>query len=235
MVDLPATHDWKEPGFASRWEALAEQVNPVRQEQLDLLLGLLRHEAPGTVLDLGVGSGLVAEMVLEALPEAQVVGLDSSPAMLDLARDRLARFPGRATMIEADLETVTVAACLAGPGPIHAVISVQTLHNLEPAAHRRMLASTAEAMAPGGMLVIADRYAAARELFGAFGVVWDRLGIDEGATFDEHREKLRAHGDRPVSLATELQWLDETGFDAACLQCLANRAVVVGRRRLQAL
>jgi len=229
MVDLPATHEWKEPGFASQWEALADQVNPVRQEQLELLLGLMRRERPGTVLDLGIGPGLVAEMVLDALPHTRLVGLDSSPPMLELARDRLARFCGRATMVEVDLETVTVPGCLAAP--VDAVFSVQTLHNLEPAAHRALIASTAEAMTPGGTLVIADRYAVAPDLFGAFQLIWDRVGVDEGATFDEHVEKLGAQGDKPVSLATELRWLDEAGFDAACVQCLANRAVVVGRRR----
>lgn len=224
-----ATHDWKDSGFAAQWEAIAHEGNPVRREQLELLLALLRARNPRGVLDLGVGSGLVAEMVLEALPDTQLIGLDSSNAMLALARDRLERFAGRVALIEADLGSVTVADCL--DRPVDAVISVQTLHNLEPAAHRRALAATGEAVAPGTLLINADRCSVPVELFGAFQVVWDRVGADEGTSPEEHAEKLRAQGDQPVSLATELQWLDESGFDAACLHCVGNRAVLVGRRR----
>lgn len=222
-------HDWSDPRFASEWEAAADQMNPVRGEQLELLLALLQARRPAAVLDLGVGSGLVAELVLDALPEAELIGLDSSEAMLALADERLRRFPGRVSLIEADLGGVAVAESL--DRPVGTVISVQTLHNLEPAAHRRALSSTAKAVAPGGVLIIADRYAASPELFEEFRVVWDRVGADEGTSWEEHADKLRAQGDQPVPLATELRWLDETGFEATCLQCLGNRAVVVGRRR----
>jgi tRNA (cmo5U34)-methyltransferase len=228
MNQWPA-HDWKDSSFAARWETMAHEGNPVRREQLDLLLALLRDHDPAGVLDLGVGTGLVAELVLEALPQARLIGLDSSPAMLALARDRLARFDGRVTLVEADLASVSVAECL--DRPVDAVISVQTLHNLEPPAHRRALAATGQAVTPGTLLINADRVAVPPALFDGFRVVWDRVGADEGADPEEHAEKLRVQGDQPVSLATELAWLDESGFDAACLHCLGNRAVIVGRRR----
>jgi SAM-dependent methyltransferase len=223
------THDWSDPGFASEWEAVADQGNPVRREQLDLLLALLRASRSATVLDLGVGSGLVAELVLDALPDAELIGLDSSPAMLALARERLGRFEARATLVEADLEQASVADCL--DRPVDAVVSVQTLHNLDPAAHQRVLGSTGAAVAPGALCVIADRYSVPPQLFGAFQVMWERVGADEGESVDEHAEKLRVQGDQPVALETELRWLGESGFDAACVHCVGNRAVLVGRRR----
>ncbi|HUA48605.1 MAG TPA: class I SAM-dependent methyltransferase [Solirubrobacteraceae bacterium] len=228
-MDQPLAHDWKQPEFAAQWDTLADQVNPVRREQLDLVLSLVRAAVPSVVLDVGVGSGLVAELVLDALPEARLIGVDSSPAMLALAGERLSRFSGRARLVEADLEDVVMTECL--DGPVEAAISVQTLHNLEPGAHRRALASIGEAVAPSGLFVNADRYAVPLELFGVFRVIWERVGADEGATADEHVEKLRSQGDQPVALETELGWLDQSGFDAACLHCLGNRAVVVGRRR----
>jgi tRNA (cmo5U34)-methyltransferase len=228
-MDQPLAHDWKQPEFAAQWDTLADQVNPVRREQLDLLLALLVARDPSTVLDVGVGSGLVAELVLDALPEAKLIGVDSSPAMLELAGDRLSRFPGRVSLVDADLEDVVLSECL--DHPVEAVISVQTLHNLEPGVHRRALRSIGESVAPGGLFVNADRYAVPVELFGVFRVVWDRVGADEGASWEEHVDKLRSQGDQPVGLDIELGWLDESGFEAACLQCLGNRAVVVGRRR----
>ncbi|WP_402468086.1 methyltransferase domain-containing protein [Isoptericola aurantiacus] len=49
------------------------------------LLALVRRE-PATVLDLGCGPGHLTEHLRRRWPRAAVVGLDSSPAMLDRAR-----------------------------------------------------------------------------------------------------------------------------------------------------
>ncbi|CAN5553233.1 hypothetical protein BH20CHL7_BH20CHL7_12320 [soil metagenome] len=47
------------------------------------------------VLDAGCGSGRVTERLLERLPDGHVVALDGSPAMVQAARQRLARFGDR--------------------------------------------------------------------------------------------------------------------------------------------
>jgi SAM-dependent methyltransferase len=43
-------------------------------------------EEPRSVLDLGTGTGSVAQVVAERFPEAQVTGVDVSPKMIDVAR-----------------------------------------------------------------------------------------------------------------------------------------------------
>jgi SAM-dependent methyltransferase len=43
-------------------------------------------EAPRHVLDLGTGTGSVAEIVAERYPEAEVTGVDVSPRMIEVAR-----------------------------------------------------------------------------------------------------------------------------------------------------
>jgi SAM-dependent methyltransferase len=43
-------------------------------------------EKPRSVLDLGTGTGSVAQLVAERFPEAQVTGVDVSPKMIDVAR-----------------------------------------------------------------------------------------------------------------------------------------------------
>ena len=45
--------------------------------------------APRSILDLGVGSGLTAQRVLEALPEAELLGIDASSEMLSAAESTL--------------------------------------------------------------------------------------------------------------------------------------------------
>ena len=67
------------------------RTNPTRTEQLDILLTLVEGEyRPGSaILDIGMGSGRVEESLLGRLPDAFVVGVDASEAMLALAAGRL--------------------------------------------------------------------------------------------------------------------------------------------------
>src|SRR5262245_27198662 len=65
------------------------------------LLAQIPLTSPKRVVDLGCGPGNSTELLIERFPNAEVIGVDSSPDMLRQARERL---PGR-TFVEGDLET----------------------------------------------------------------------------------------------------------------------------------
>ena len=52
------------------------------------LVAAIARRNPETILDLACGSGDVAEMLQEALPKAQIVGLDFSRSLLKQAKER---------------------------------------------------------------------------------------------------------------------------------------------------
>jgi trans-aconitate 2-methyltransferase len=73
-----------------------ERTRPPRD-----LLARLPIERPRRVVDLGCGPGNSTELLVERFPQAEIVGLDSSPDMLRKARERLPNY----TFIEADIAT----------------------------------------------------------------------------------------------------------------------------------
>ena len=99
-------------------------------------------ETPGRVFDLGCGPGNSTELLVERWPGAEVVGLDSSPAMLAEARQRL---PG-ASFELADATSWTPPA---GTGLVFANAIYQWVPQ-----HLEVLPKVLGAMGEGGCLAV---------------------------------------------------------------------------------
>jgi len=98
------------------------------------------------VLDAGCGSGRVTEALAERLPDGHVVALDASPAMLEEARRRLARFGERVAYVQADL-----GRPLPIEGQVDAILSTATFHWVPD--HDALFRNLAAVVRPGGRLV----------------------------------------------------------------------------------
>jgi ubiquinone/menaquinone biosynthesis C-methylase UbiE len=240
---MSTVDDWNDPDFARTWAE--SQTNgphsPLRDEQIDLLLRLLRAHlsaggVPPRVLDLGCGPGIIAARVLESLAQASLAGVDASPPMLDLARERLAPYAGRFQLAPADFETMTPEN-LPG-GPFGAAFAVQAIHNCSDEGKRRALASVRAVMAPGGLFVLSDRIrVTSSTVFPAYLTLWDKLDEQyaprgwqhsEGRSFPEHERVVVENGDKPGSLEQNLLWLREAGFaEVAAVHVIGVRAVIV--------
>jgi trans-aconitate 2-methyltransferase len=109
----------------------------------DVLARLAGIAPDATVLDVGCGTGLVTEALLELVPRGRVLAMDASPEMVDLARSRLG---DRAEVwcqdvLELDLDD-----------PLDAIISTATLHWVTD--HDRLWPRLAHALRPGGTLEV---------------------------------------------------------------------------------
>ena len=183
----------------------------------------------GWIIDLGCGSGLVAQMVLDQKAAGRVFGLDSSAAMLGLAQDRLARHGERVRLTEGDLTSLDRVEA---PSACSAVIAVQSLHHLEEAQYDRAVRWTFDHLAPGGWFFIIDRLAIASEtLYSAFYELRDRQGQSPNPSdWSGYLEWLEVNGDRPLPVQSILRVLEEAGFQAAALDVRGDRGMLIGRR-----
>jgi tRNA (cmo5U34)-methyltransferase len=138
------------------------------------------------VLDLGTGTGETLAAVLGRHRAATAVGVDRSEAMLDAARTRLRGFA-------VELRAAELGDPLRD-GPFDLAVSALAIHHLAGPDKAALFARIAGVVRPGGRFVLGD-------------VV---IPVDP----DDAVTPLTADHDRPSTLADQLRWLGDAGFDA---------------------
>ena len=139
------------------------------------------------VLDAGCGTGRITAMLRERLPEGEIVALDGSASMIEVARDRLG--DDGVTYLVADLQRP-----LPIDPPVDAVLSTATFHWIPD--HDALFANLAAVMRPGAQLAaqcggrgnIASVEAALRDMGESFE------GRKHFAGPEETRERLERTG-----------------------------------------
>nr|MBA3874717.1 class I SAM-dependent methyltransferase [Anaerolineae bacterium] len=190
---------FNDPAVAQSWDADTTTLNPSRPEQLDMLLTIIAdyYQPQKTILDLGIGTGLVEELLFKRIQQAQLVGVDGSPAMLEFAYKRLQPYAGQYTIIVHDF--TAIATLQLPPRDYQMIFSVQTLHHL---TDEQMLAAyqfTYNTLEAGGLFLLLDRIAVENEaLYGLYQTLWKRqdalyhsqVAEAEGATFADYQRNL---------------------------------------------
>ena len=160
------------------WAASYDQPgNELIQLEQPLVRGLLDELPDGRVLDAACGTGRHAAYMVGRGRE--VVGVDSSPAMLERARAKLPEvelLEGELTRLPLDDASVTGAVC---------ALALSHVPELGPA-----VAELARVLTPGGRLVISNPHPLATGLFGWRAAFPDPTG--ERASIPEHPH---LHGD----------------------------------------
>jgi trans-aconitate 2-methyltransferase len=126
----------------TRYAAFADH----RSRPFHDLLARVPDVRPGLVVDLGCGPGELTLSLVERWPGARVVGVDSSPQMLDRAREQ--DLSGRVEWREQAAEDWDPA----GHGPIDVLVTNATLQWVP--THLRLLPRWLDALAPGGVLAL---------------------------------------------------------------------------------
>jgi len=137
-----------------RWDRQQAGYVPDREHTFSLMLDVLERlgAAPGRLLDLGCGPGSLANRTLARFPDAEVVGLDLDPVMLELGRRTLR---DRVRWVEADLRSPDWSDRLE-PGSFDAVVSATALHWLDAEHLPPVAEGLAGVLRPGGVFLDFD-------------------------------------------------------------------------------
>jgi trans-aconitate 2-methyltransferase len=124
------------------WDAAAyDRVADPQEEWAREVIDRLDLRGDETVLDAGCGSGRVTRLLLERLPRGRVIGVDSSPSMIERARESLG---DQVELIVGDLVELELGE------PVDAIFSNATFHWILD--HRRLFERLYAVLRPGGRL-----------------------------------------------------------------------------------
>lgn len=137
--------------LGARWYDVISGERPVYRIGRERAIDLLGLGAGDTVLDIGCGTGLNLPLLRRATgPEGEIVGVDASPDMLEMARRRSRWWP-EVSLVESDAGTMTTAI---GDWRFDAVIATYSLSIIGDwkAAWEQAL----ERVRPGGRVGVVD-------------------------------------------------------------------------------
>ncbi len=165
------------------WDA--KTYDEISEPQYQWGLEVLERLAPDpgeTVIDAGIGSGRVAERLLERLPDGRLIGVDGSAEMIKVAGER---FDGdeRVTLFVSDLLDLSpdLLADHGAPRAADALFSTATFHWILD--HDRLFSRIHSVLRSGGRLVA--------QCGGAGNIADHARAIATVATSDEYAEHFQ--------------------------------------------
>jgi trans-aconitate methyltransferase len=217
-----ATHLGIKPG---EYDRLIATLIPHYLELIEsaaAAVGVIARAAPG-VVDLGTGSGALAQRILKVRPKARLTGIDEDGSMLAAASRRLR---GRIRTIEDNFETAEIPRCdvVSASFALHHVPTDRRKASL----YKRCYAS----LGRGGMFVSADCFLAANPKFQARDrEAWlEHLQRNYSRAKAENFLKTWAKEDVYFTLERESEMLTDAGFAVDVTFRRDSFAVVVGTR-----
>lgn len=103
------------------------------------------------VLDMGCGTGALTIKLAKSCPEADVVGIDIDPEVLEIARRKF-----RDETLDIDFKEGSASELPFDDDHFDVVTSSLVFHHLTPSVKRQVFAEIHRKLKPGGRLLIAD-------------------------------------------------------------------------------
>lgn len=152
---MSQTYRWNVADHAAGYDAAAEYIHPYYLEIQETILAQIARpaEAEFLLVDLGGGSGRLAEKFLARFPRATAVVVDQSEPFLEMAAARMEPFGGRGTCQVARLQDDWAARL---PRPPAVITSMSAIHHLDPSEKQQLYQQCFGALEAMGILLNGD-------------------------------------------------------------------------------
>ena len=153
------------------------------------------------ILDLGCGTGLEIEALLQRAPNASITGVDVAEDMLELLRKRYSAHMSQITLVADSYLTMPL-----GTQTYDHIVSAMSMHHLLHDAKRKLYAKIHAALKPGGKYIEGDSVTLA-EMESQFIAEYHEQAASVPPAQDGYY-----HIDVPLSMDTQRSLLSEAGF-----------------------
>ena len=180
------------------------------------------------VLDLGCGTGGTSVALLKEFPLARVTGIDSSPAMLEVASGKVKQTTWRIDFLCQDIKD-SLTQCEDG---FDAILSAFSLHYLNEEEKKEVFGRCLAALKPGGIFIDAEAVLSSSEkVYQSYLEKWKEFQRSNGFSEDEigaHMLKF-VRDVKPLTVERQVCLMSEAGFiDVECYFKYLNWAVFGG-------
>ena len=235
-MDQETTAGWSEE-TSRAFVDTGEVYTPRRGEMLATFLDLIPADPDDafTGVELAPGAGWLTNGILSRFPQARMIGLDGSPAMLEATRSTLGANADRADLRLFRLEDPAWPDTL--PDGLRCIVSSLAVHHLDHDAKRTLYKRLFDKLESGGALLILDVVEATSEpARRTYAHAWDADVRRQSIEFTESRDlwdqfvadKWNLYDypdpgfDIPSPLIDHFLWLREAGFSG--IDCFWSRA-----------
>src|SRR5439155_17993582 len=153
-------HHWTEPDRVDAYVAANDAQPDERAEGYKIMLAAIpfNENAAFRVLDIGSGTGTLAEIILAAFPNANAVGFELSEPMMNYGRTRMADFGDRFSYHVGDFAEGELPADL--PGPFDVAVAARSIHHLPGPTKAKLYKAIYDNLNPGGAFFNVDQVGA---------------------------------------------------------------------------
>lgn len=183
------------------------------------------------VLDLGAGTGLFSQLVLEKYPNGSFTLIDLAADMLAIARERFSGNREQFELILDDYRKLDFAECF------DLVISSLSIHHLEHPQKRVLFKHIYQALNGNGVFINVDQIKApTAQLENFYWQTWLEMVRSRGASREQIDASIQRRQifDRDATLQNQLAWMVEAGFqNVDCVYKNHFIGVFTGTKSLQ--
>jgi tRNA (cmo5U34)-methyltransferase len=163
------------------------------------------------VLDLGAGTGLLAQLILAAFPEAQIELIDIAEKMLEEAKRRFHSYPNQISFHVLDYAG---EGALSEPDTYDVIVSALSIHHLTSDEKRLLFQKIFSSLKSPGIFINADQCLGENSFIeDIYQKDWfTRIDVGSMAPTEMEGAKERMKFDKKDPLLQQLQWLREAQF-----------------------
>ena len=193
------------------YTATIERCFPRYREMLWALLDYLPESQPvQAILELGAGTGNLTVLLAEKFPDATITAVDLAGESLAICRERLGNH-GRFVFERKDFRDLAF-----DDGAFDLVAASISVHHLTSSEKQQLFRCIHSWLKPIGVFAYVDQHAGATsDLYQRHIENWHRLSSAAGSTEQEWQMWMQhqCEHDHHDSLADQMRWLGEAGFD----------------------